>query len=84
VGKILHHFAPLLRESLLKKEINKIICSIIFLFLCHGGFVGHARVIVLNIDKIKTQLAILKPRWGHAIKIDQEKPTLIALILIIF
>jgi hypothetical protein len=43
VGKILHHFIPLSRESLLKQQINRIFCSIIFIFFHHGGFLGHAR-----------------------------------------
>jgi hypothetical protein len=43
VGKILHHFIPLSRESLLKQQINRILCSVIFIFFHHGGFLGHAR-----------------------------------------
>jgi hypothetical protein len=35
-------------------------------------------------DKLETQLAILGPRRGHALKIDQEHPALIPLIRIIF
>jgi hypothetical protein len=35
VGKILHHFIPLSRESLLKQQIDRIVCSIVFLFFCH-------------------------------------------------
>jgi hypothetical protein len=68
VGKILHHFIPLSRESLLKQHINRIFCSVIFIFFRHGGFLGCARVIFLKRDKLKTQLAILIPRRGHALK----------------
>jgi hypothetical protein len=42
------------------------------------------RSIVLKRDKIKTQLSILGPRRGHSLKNDQEHPTLITLIQIIF
>jgi hypothetical protein len=35
VGKILHHFVPLSRESLLKQQIDRIVCSVIFLFFRH-------------------------------------------------
>jgi hypothetical protein len=35
VGKILHHFIPLSRESLLKQQIDRIVCSIVFIFFCH-------------------------------------------------
>jgi hypothetical protein len=35
VGKILHHFIPLLRESLLKQQIDRIVCSIVFLLFRH-------------------------------------------------
>jgi hypothetical protein len=84
VGKILHHFVPLSRESLLKQQINRIFCSVIFLFFHHGGFLGRARVIFLKRDKLETQLAILGPRRGHALKNDQEQPALIPLIQIIF
>jgi hypothetical protein len=45
---------------------------------------GHARVILLKRDKIDTQLVILGHRQGHALKNDQEHPTLIPLIRIIF
>jgi hypothetical protein len=41
------------------------------------------RTIVLKRDKLKTQLAILRPRRGHALKNDQEQPALIPLIWII-
>jgi hypothetical protein len=43
-----------------------------------------ARVIVLKRDNLENQLAILGPRWGHALKNDQDQPTLIPLIQIIF
>jgi hypothetical protein len=84
VGKILHHFIPLSRESLLKQQINRIFAPVIFIFFHHGGFLGHVRVIFLKRDKIETQLSILGPRRGHALKNDQEHPTLIPLIQIIF
>jgi hypothetical protein len=35
VGKIIHHFIPLSRESLLKQQIDRIICSVLFLFFHH-------------------------------------------------
>jgi hypothetical protein len=57
---------------------------IIFLFFHHGGFLGHVREIFLKRDKLETQLAILGPRRGHALKNDQEQPALIPLIQIIF
>ena len=68
VGKILHHFIPLSRESLLKQHINIIICSIIFLFFHHGGFLGRVREIFFKTDKLETQIYILGPCWGHALK----------------
>jgi hypothetical protein len=67
-GKISHHFIPLLRESLLKQQIDRIVCSVVFLFFHHGGFIGHERSILFNRDKIETQLSILGPRQGHALK----------------
>jgi hypothetical protein len=84
VGKILHHFAPLSRESLLKQQIDRIVYSIVFIFFHHGGFLGRARAIFFKRDKLEIQLAILRPRWGHALKNDQEQPALIPLIQIIF
>jgi hypothetical protein len=48
------------------------------------GFLGMREMILLKRDKIETQLSILGPRWGHALKNDQEKPALIPLIQIIF
>jgi hypothetical protein len=85
VGKILHHFVPLSREKLLKQQIDRIVCSIVFLFFRHGGFLGCVRVIVFKRDKLETQLSILRTRRGHALKKnDQEQPTLIPLIWIIF
>jgi hypothetical protein len=84
VDKILHHFVLLSRESLLKHQINRIFFFIVFLFFRHGGFLGHARAIVLKGDKLETQLAILGPHQGHALKNDQEKHALIPLIQIIF
>jgi hypothetical protein len=83
VGKILHHFVPLSRESLLKQQVNRIFFHY-FLFCHHRGFLGRARVIFLKRDKLETQLAILGPRRGHALKNDQEQPALIPLIQIIF
>jgi hypothetical protein len=68
VGKILHHFIPLSRESLLRQHIIKFLCFVVFIFFHHGGFLGRARAIFINRDKLKTQLAILRPRWGHALK----------------
>jgi hypothetical protein len=68
VGKILHHFVPLSRESLLKQQIDRIVCSVVFIFFRHGGFLGCARAIVFKRDKIETQLAILGPHRGHALK----------------
>jgi hypothetical protein len=35
VGKILHHFVPLSRESLLKQQTDRIVCSVDFLFFRH-------------------------------------------------
>jgi hypothetical protein len=84
VGKILHHFVPLSRESFLKQQIDRIVCSVVFLFFRHGGFLGCVRAIVFKRDKLETQLAILGPRRGHALKNDQEQPALIPLIQIIF
>jgi hypothetical protein len=55
-----------------------------FILFLHGGFLGRVRVIFLKKYKLKTQLAILGPRRGHALKNDQEQPTLIPLIRIIF
>jgi hypothetical protein len=48
------------------------------------GFLGVREQIVFKRDKLETQLAILGPRRGHALKNDQEQPTLIPLIQIIF
>jgi hypothetical protein len=68
VGKILHHFIPLSRESLLKQQINRIF------LLCHFYFLPPWRVswacerIFLKRDKLETQLSILRPRRGHALK----------------
>jgi hypothetical protein len=84
VRKILHHFVPLSREILLKQQINKILCSVIFIFFRYGGFLGCARAIFLKRDKLETQLAILGPHQGHALKNDQEQLALIPLIQIIF
>jgi hypothetical protein len=42
------------------------------------------REIVLERDNLETQLAILGPDQGHALKNDQEQPALIPLIQIIF
>jgi hypothetical protein len=81
---ILHHFVPLSHESLLKQQIDRIVCSMIFIFFHHGGFLGCERVILFKRDKLETQLAILGPRQGHALKNDQEHPALIPLIQIIF
>jgi hypothetical protein len=59
-------------------------CALSFFFSsAMEGFLG-ARAIVLKRDKIKTQLAILGPRRGHALKNDQEQPIMIPLIQIIF
>jgi hypothetical protein len=77
VGKILHHFVPLSRESLLKQQIDRIVCSVIFLFFHHGGFLGHARAIVFKRDKLETQLSILGPRRGHALKKKMIKSSLL-------
>jgi hypothetical protein len=77
VGKIVHHSIPLSRESLLKKQVNRILFSVVFLFFHHRGFLGRAR------EKIETQLAILGPCQGHALKNDQEHPALIPLIHIL-
>jgi hypothetical protein len=68
VGKIIHNFIPLSRESLLKQQIDRIVCSIIFIFFHHGGFLGCVREIVFKRDKLETQLDILGPRRGHALK----------------
>jgi hypothetical protein len=37
------------------------------------GFLGVQRAIVLKRDKLETQLAILGPHRGHALKNDQEQ-----------
>ena len=58
--------------------------SLLFVFFYHQGFLGHGRVIFLKRDKLETQLAILVPRRGHPLKNNQEQPTLILLIQIIF
>jgi hypothetical protein len=47
------------------------------------GFLG-VREIVFKRDKLETQLSILRPHRGHALKNDQEQPALIPLIQIIF
>jgi hypothetical protein len=65
-------FFPLSRESFLKKQVNRIIFSIVFVFCHHQGFPGHVRVIFLKRDELKTQLAIHGPRQGHALKISRE------------
>ena len=54
-----------------------------FIFFCHWGFLRCARAIVLERDKLKTQLSILGPCRGHALKNNQELPPLIQLIQII-
>jgi hypothetical protein len=79
-----HHFIPLSRESLLKKQVNRIVYSTIFIFCHHQGFLGHAREIFLKRDKLETQLSILGPCRGHALKKNQEQPAMIPLIRIIF
>jgi hypothetical protein len=84
VGKNLHYFIPLSPEILLKKPINRIVFSVIFIFFFHGGFLGCARDILFKRDKLETQLSILGPHRGHALKNDQEQPALIPLIQIIF
>jgi hypothetical protein len=84
VGKSLHHSVPLSHESLLKQQINIIICSVIFIFFHHGGFLGCASVIFLKGDNLETHPFILGPHQGHALKNDQEQPALIPLIHIIF
>jgi hypothetical protein len=84
VGKILHHFILLSRESLLKQQIDRIICSTILLLFIHGRFLGHAREIVFKRDTLEAQLSILEHRWGHALKNNQEQRALIPLIQIIF
>jgi hypothetical protein len=71
-------------ERFIKKEINRIYCSIIFIFFLHGGIIGRARAIFLKRDKLETQLAILGPHRGHALKNNQEHLVLIPLIQIIF
>jgi hypothetical protein len=72
--KNFHHFIPMLSESLLKQQINRIFSPVIFIFFYHGGFIGCVREILLKRYKLKTQLSILKPRRGHALKNDQEQP----------
>jgi hypothetical protein len=47
-------------------------------------FLGCAGVIFLKRYKPETQLSILGPRRGHALKNDQEQLALIPLIQIIF
>ena len=68
VCKILHHFVPLSCDGFLNKQVNRILPSTVFLFFRHRGFLGCARVIFLKRDKIETQLAILGPCRGHALK----------------
>jgi hypothetical protein len=63
----------LLRENLLKKNIKRIVYSVIFISFHHGGFLGSARDIFLKKENIEIQLDILRPRRGHALKNDQEK-----------
>jgi hypothetical protein len=41
-------------------------------------------MIVLKRDKLETQLTILRPCQGHALKKNQEQPMLIPLIQIYF
>jgi hypothetical protein len=77
-------FIPLSCERLLKKHVNIILFSAIFIFFFHRVFLGHVRAIVLKRDKLETQLSILRPRRGHALKNDQEQPAWIPLIQIIF
>jgi hypothetical protein len=85
VGKILHHFVPLSRESLLKQQINRIVCSVIFIFFHHGGFLGHARAIFLKRDNIRDPTFYTQTSSGTCTeKNDQEQPALIPLIQIIF
>jgi hypothetical protein len=55
-----------------------------FFFFCHGGFLWHVRAIFLKRDKFETQLSILGPRQGHALKKYREYHALIPLIQIIF
>jgi hypothetical protein len=80
VGKILHHFIPLSREIFLKKQINRIVFFVIFVFFHHGGFLGRVRAILFKREKLDTQLVILGSYRGHAPKNDQEQPALIPLI----
>ena len=54
MGKILHHFVPLLRENLLKQQINKILFFVVFIFFHHEGFIGSAR----NIERQVQDLAL--------------------------
>ena len=68
VCKILHHFVPLSRENFLKKQVNRILFSTVFIFSHHQGFLGCARVIFLKRDMLKTQHSILRPHRGHALK----------------
>jgi hypothetical protein len=84
VGKILHHFVPLSRESLLKQQINRI-------FLCHFSFLPPWRVSWACESDFPQERQARDPTfytWTSSgtctEKMIKSKPALIPLIQIIF
>jgi hypothetical protein len=57
VGKILHHFVPLSRESLLKQQLIESSAPSFLFSSTMEGFLGM-REIFLKRDKLETQLLI--------------------------
>jgi hypothetical protein len=84
VGKILHGFLPLSRESFLKQQIDRIFFSIVLFFFLNGGFTWHVREIFIKVYNLETKVSKLRPHWGHALKKDQEHLPLISLIYDVF
>jgi hypothetical protein len=69
VGKIIHHFIPLLRESFLKQQIDRIVSSVVFIFFHHGGFIGVVQEIFSSRETSLIPNFIYSiPRQGHALK----------------
>jgi hypothetical protein len=64
----IHHLIPLLREGFLNQQFERISYPIIFIFSYHGRSLGHARASILKRNKLETQLFVLRPRWGHALR----------------
>ena len=64
----IHHLIPLLREVFLNQWFERISYPIIFLFSFHERFLGCARDFVLKRNKLETQLFVLRPCWGHALR----------------